>query len=79
MHVEDDTSLPRQGRKANIQVFSRLAHQQASSAIIKSEPRKIISTPQKMELPEKNVSINFTFFEKKTKNKTYFGSKIIRH
>lgn len=57
MHVEDDTSPPRQGRKANIQVVSRLA--QASSAIIKSEPRKIISTPQKIELPGKNVSINF--------------------
>lgn len=64
MHVEDDTSLPRQGRKANIQVFSRLAQRQASSAIIKSEPQKIISTPQKMELPEKKVSIIFFFFKK---------------
>lgn len=60
MHVEDDTSVPRQGRKANIQVVSRLAQRQASSAIIKPEPRKIISTPQKIELPGKNVSINFT-------------------
>lgn len=61
MHVEDDTSPPRQGRKANIQVVSRLAQRQASSAIIKSEPRKIISTSQKTELPGKNVSIIFTF------------------
>lgn len=61
MHVEDDISPPRQGRKANIQVVSRLAQLHASSAIIKSEPQKIISTPQKIELPEKNVSINFTF------------------
>lgn len=74
MHVEDDTSPSSQGIKANIQVVSRLAQRQVSSAIIKSEPRKIISTPQKIELPGKNVSINFTF-KKKQKTKHILALK----